>query len=108
VVSTHRDWLDYVSAVAGIAGLIGAAAAVVALIFARRSAGDASKSLERADASLTIQREEAAAAKQEREQRADPVLVLHAKPKGVSRAAADSRGPWGSATKATGTQIIST
>jgi hypothetical protein len=77
VVSTHHDWLDYVAALGGLAGGI---AGVVALIFAARSAGDASRSATAsvqsagiAAESLTILRQEAQAAQEQRSRRAELV-----------------------------------
>jgi hypothetical protein len=105
VLSAHHDWLDYLAALAGVAGLVGAVVAIVALIFAKRSAGDASrsaeaaeKSLQAAGESLSIMREEAEAAREARQRRADPVVeVTHAQPRNSSDtqpgASRDARTP---------------
>jgi hypothetical protein len=79
VVSTHRDWLDYAAAAGGVAGVVGALVAIAALVLAKKSADDASISAKAAEKSLAIMSDEAQAARRLREQRADPVIELHAK-----------------------------
>jgi len=75
VVSSHHDALDYLAALGGV---VGALAAIVALIVAvcsakaaSRSATSSEKSLKLTGASLEIMRQEAQAARAERERHAD-------------------------------------
>jgi hypothetical protein len=82
VVTTHHDFLDYLAA---YSGAVGGAAAVVALIFAGLSKRDAARSAEAAkatqelaDEQVRIMRDEAAAAKAERDRRGAPEIYLGA------------------------------
>jgi hypothetical protein len=91
VLGAHHDGLDYLAALGGI---LGALAAIVALIVAVRSAKAASrsataseKSLEVADESLGIMRQEAQAAREERERHADVDFDLNVR---VFETSADS------------------
>jgi hypothetical protein len=58
VVKAHHDVVDYLAVVGG---LVGAFAGIAALVFAARSANDATRSADSADQSLAIMRDEARA-----------------------------------------------
>ncbi len=91
VISAHHDALEKIGAFGGLAGGL---AGITALIFAARSAGDASRSAtasersataaetsaELAEQSLTILREEAEANREIRSRKAEPVISLFLDP----------------------------
>jgi hypothetical protein len=83
VVRAHHDLLDYLAACGGLAGGL---AGIAALIFAGRSARDASRSAHAAEESLAIMKDEAQAAKKARERRADLSLEVLALARGISSA----------------------
>jgi hypothetical protein len=68
VISSHHDALEYLAVLGGI---VGALVAAVALVVAIRSAAASERSVKAADASRRIMREEAQAAREQRERHAD-------------------------------------
>jgi hypothetical protein len=82
-VEVVHDWVDYLAAAGGF---VGAGAAITALVFAKRSAGDATRSATAAEQSakaagesLAFQRQDAEEARRQRELRADPDVELSAR-----------------------------